>query len=150
MVQLAHAHVELAAGDVESANRYAAFAERGLRDAGDARQAEALRVLGDTYRKTRTEDGLPAIDAYREAVEIDRDDVLSRSGIARTYIDRLDFDEAGEWIDRARAVHRSHPEVEATRAELWLYQRRFSEALEKIDTPEAQEELERWKQKGNS
>ena len=133
LLLLEHARAALAVGLIERANRCAVYSEYLLGKQGRAAQAEALRLLGDTYRAGRTDDGLSALEAYRSALEIDSSQALCHAGIARTYIYRIEYDRAEEALQRAFGLDPQLPEAFAIEAELRLMERRFSEGLTAAD-----------------
>ncbi len=108
--------------------------EKVWRDARDARQGEALRLLGRAYRVGHSGgDALPAISALCDALAIDPNSVESQVELARTRIFRMDSDKADESVDEALAVNGRSPDAWSVRAELLLLDQKPSEGLAAAD-----------------
>ncbi|MFO0982129.1 MAG: hypothetical protein U1E76_10390 [Planctomycetota bacterium] len=92
------------AGRIDEAVVELVYAERGYRDGTDAERMFLLADLGSLYVIGRTEDGLAAIECFREALKINDHLASARCGLARTQLYREDPFKAEEEVDALARV----------------------------------------------
>ena len=128
LLEIGRAHLALRLA--QPGDRYAVYAEALFRRSGDPRRADALFVLGEIYRLARFEDGVPALRAYHDALEVDPNLVECRVGEARVHLYRGRYDRAADAVAAAKRIRPGVLDVQAVEAELELIDRDFSGGLE--------------------
>jgi putative PEP-CTERM system TPR-repeat lipoprotein len=78
-------------------------------------------------------DGEAAIEAYRKALELRKDDLAAHAGIVSIELGRNDLKAAKEQIEALRKVRPNHPQTRFLDAQLAFQQRDYKAAKEDVD-----------------
>jgi len=120
----------IALGELDRAAKALVPLEKAWRTAGDARQAEALYLLGRAYRLGHSGgDALPAVDALNDSLKVDPNSAAAHVELARARLFRMDSDKADASVEAALGVNGRSPDAWSVRAEVLLLDQRASEAL---------------------